>query len=166
MDYHTDLAFSSAFCDVEDRLPVIAVALEWTPDLRYRVLNQWVTIPWDVIRRECVDRGYLVQVERDGTGYRLSLTRYLIELSKKTRKRSGEVYPVRTSIDVSNDMAGVLSDLYGTPVENAVGWDFRCVSDPVSTPFFQQALLDFRMPRRLRGTGAGIAIVRGKRKRS
>ena len=38
-DYHTDFAFSSAFCDVEERLPVIAVALEWTPDLRYRVSN-------------------------------------------------------------------------------------------------------------------------------
>ncbi len=152
-DYHTDLAFSSAFCDVEDRLPVIAVALEWTPDLRYRVLNPRVTIPWDVIRRECVDRGHLVQVERDGTGYRVSLTRYLIELSKKTRKRSGEVFPIRSSIDESESMAGVLSGLYEKPVENSDGWAFRIEGDPVPTPGFQQALLDFRMPRRLQ---AGI----------
>ena len=82
----------------------------------------------------------------------MSLTRYSNELSKKTRKRSGEVFPIRTSIDESESMAGVLSSLYEKPVENSDGWVFRIEGDPVPTPGFQQALLDFRMPRRLRGT--------------
>ena len=162
-DYHTDFAFARAFCDVEDQLPVLAVALEWTPDLRFRVSNPRVIIPWDTIRTECVDRGHLVCVDRDGTGYRVSLTRYSDELSRKagtrahprlrTRTRTGRtgaVYPVRSSIDGSEGMTGVLSGLYGNPSEDADGWTFRCATDPVSTPEFQEALLDFRMPRRLR----------------
>ena len=85
-DYHTDFAFARAFCEVEDRLPVLAVALEWTPDLRFRVSNPRVIIPWDTVRTECVDRGHLVCVARDGTGYRVSLTRYSDELSRKAGK--------------------------------------------------------------------------------
>ena len=168
-DYHTDYAFARAFCEVEDRLPVLAVALEWTPDLRFRVSNPRVVIPWATVRTECVDRGHLVCVARDGIGYRVSLTRYSDELSRKAGKGAatgastgagtgtgtgtgptGRVYPVRSSIDGSEGMAGVLSGLYGNPSEDADGWTFRCATDPVSTPEFQEALLDFRMPRRLR----------------
>lgn len=151
-DYHTDFAFARAFCDVEDRLPVFSVALEWTPDLRYRVSNPQVIIPWDTIRIECVDRGHLVYVARDGTEYRVSLTRYSDELSGKAGTRTGRagaVFPVRSSIDGSEGMAGVLSRLYGNPSEDAEGWTFRCATDPVQTPEFQAALLDFRMPCRL-----------------
>lgn len=177
-DYHTDFAFARAFCEVEDRLPVLAVALEWTPDLRYRVSNPRAVIPWDTIRTECVDRGHLVCVERDGTGYRVSLTRYTGELSRmagmlaekagtgtSTRTvrtgragrvgrvgragRAGAVFPLRSSVDVSEGMAGVLSGLYGKASEDADGWTFRCATDPVPTHAFQKALLDFRMPRRL-----------------
>ena len=36
-DYHTDYAFSLAFRDVENKLPVHAVSIEWTEDLRYRI---------------------------------------------------------------------------------------------------------------------------------
>lgn len=150
-DYHTDFAFGRAFCEVEDRLPVLAVALEWRPDLRFRVSNPRVIIPWDTIRAECVDRGHLVRVEREGTGYRVSLTRYSDELSRQTGTRTDrldEVFPVRSSIDASEGMTGVLSGLYGNASENAEGWTFRCGCDPVPTPGFQQALLDFRMPRR------------------
>ncbi len=148
-DYHTDFAFSRAFCDVEDKLPVYAVALEWTEDLRYCISVPEVTIPWTTIRRECVDRGHLLIVGRDGAGYRVSLTRYLTELLKKTRKPSGAVFPIRTSIDDCESMAGELSGLYGNPAEDTDGWTFQCASDPVSTPGFQRALLDFRMPVRL-----------------
>jgi len=178
-DYHTDFAFARAFCEVEDRLPVLAVALEWTPDLRYRVANPRVVIPWDTIRTECVDRGHLVRVDRDGTGYRVSLTRYSDELSRRAGARAGRVgrvgrtnragladrtvradragrtgragavFPVRSSIDASESMAGVLSGLYGKASEDADGWTNRCAIDPVPTPEFQEALLDFRMPRRL-----------------
>ncbi len=153
-DYHTDYEFSRAFCDVEDRLPIYAVALEWTRDLRYRISDAHVTIPWESIREECVDRGHLIRVEYDGAGYRVSLTRYVIELSQQARKLAGNVYPVRSSIDDSEGMAGVLSGLYGKPVENADGWTFKCANDPVQTPGFQQALLDFRMPRRLQSPPA------------
>ena len=176
-DYHTDFAFARAFCDVEDQLPVLAVALEWTPDLRFRVSNPRIIIPWDTIRTECVDRGHLVCVDRDGTGYRVTLTRYSDELSRRAGKGAGRagragrtdrashaggadrdgrtdhasaVYPVRSSIDGSVGMTGVLTGLYGNPSENADGWTFRCATDPESTPEFQEALLDFRMPRRLR----------------
>lgn len=170
-DYHTDFAFTRAFCEIADRLPVLAVALEWTPDLRFRVSNPRVIIPWDVIRKECVDRGHLVCVEVHGTGYRVSLTRYSDELSRRAGKgaatgastsagtgtgagtgtdRTGAVYPVRSSIDGSEGMVGVLSRLYGSPSVEADGWTFRCATDPVPTPEFQEALLDFRMPRRLR----------------
>ena len=64
--------------------------LHWsgTPDLRCRVSNPGVIIPWDTIRTECVDRGHLVRVERDGTGYRISLTHYSDELSR----RAGHVH--------------------------------------------------------------------------
>ena len=168
---------------MEDRLPVLACALEWTPDLRYRVSNPRVNIPWETIRKECVDRGHLVCVDCIGTEYRVSLTRYsgkLSELSRKTgtlagkagtrtgragragradrvgstnrRGRTGQAgaeFPVRSSIDSSESMAGVLSRLYGNPSEDADGWTFRCATDPVPTPEFQEALLDFRMPRRL-----------------
>lgn len=175
-DYHTDFAFARAFCEVEDRLPVLAVALEWTPDLCYRVSNPGVIIPWDTIRTECVDRGHLVRVERDGTGYRISLTHYSDELSRRagTRAyravragrtgragRAGAVYPVRSSIDSSEGMAGVLSGLYGEASEDAEGWTFRCAIDPVPTHEFQEALLDFRMPRRL---AAGFAQQRSSSK--
>lgn len=148
-DYHTDYAFSLAFLDVENKLPVYAVSIEWTEDLRYRVACPEVAIPWDTIRRECGDRGHLVIVERDGPGYRVTLTGYGHDLSRKTGRYSGAVYPVRTSIDFGEDMAGVLSDLYGNQRDEDQGWTFRCGFDPVLTPGFQQALLDFRMPRRL-----------------
>lgn len=154
-DYHTDFAFGSAFCEVEGRLPVLAIALEWTPDLRFRVSNPRVIIPWDTIRTECVDRGHLVRVEREETGYRVSLSRYSDELSRKTGTRTdrpGAVFPVRSSIDASEGMTGVLSGLYGNASENAEGWTFRCTIDPVPTAAFQEALLDFRMPLRLRPT--------------
>ncbi|MCY3714799.1 MAG: DNA/RNA nuclease SfsA [Gemmatimonadetes bacterium] len=182
-DYHTDFAFARAFCEVEDRLPVLAAALEWTPELRFRVSNPRVIIPWDTIRTECVDRGHLVRVDRDGTGYRVSLTRYSDELSRRAGTRlegtrlvgtrmgragrtdrasnaggadrdgrtdhASAVFPVRSSIDGSEGMMGVLSELYGEASEDADGWTFRCAIDPVPTPEFQEALLDFRMPRRL-----------------
>lgn len=148
-DYHTDFAFARAFCEVEDRLPVLAVALEWTPDLRYRVSNPRVMVPWDAVRTECVDRGHLVCVERDGTGYRVSLTRHSGELSRKTGTCRGTVFPIRSSIDDSEGMAGVLSGLYGNGTEGAEGWTFGCAGDPVPTPEFQEVLLDFRMSRRL-----------------
>ena len=150
-DYHTDYAFSLAFRDVEGKLPVYAVALEWTEDLRYRVAFAEVAVPWATIRRECVDRGHLLIVGRDEGAYRIYLTKYASDLSRKAGRCAGTVYPVRTSIDAAEDMAGVLSDLYGIPREEADGWTFRCGSDPVPTPGFQQALLDFRMPRRLSG---------------
>ena len=158
-DYHTDFAFARAFCEVGDRLPIMAVALEWTPDLRYRVSNPHVIIPWDTIRKECVDRGHLVRVERngtgyrDGTGYKVSLTRYLGELSREARLctgHAGAIFPIRSSIDDSEGMTGVLTGLCGNASEDADGWTFRCAGDPVPTPEFQEALLDFRMPRRLR----------------
>ena len=148
-DYHTDYAFSRAFCCVEDKLPVLAISLEWTRDLRYRISNPQVTVPWDTIRGECVDRGHLLRVERDGEGYSVSLTGYAVELSQRARQCTGTVFPVRTSIDDSTRMAGVLSDLYGNPGVNADGWTFKCSHDPVPTSGFQEALLDFRMPRRL-----------------
>ena len=148
-DYHTDYAFSQAFRDVEDKLPVHAVSIEWTEDLRYRIACPEVAIPWDKIRRECVDRGHLLIVGRDGSDYRVSLTGYEHDLSQKARRCSGTVYPVRTSIDVGEDMAGVLSSLYGNPRDEGDGWTFGCGFDPVPTPGFQQALLDFRLPRRL-----------------
>ena len=148
-DYHTDYAFSRAFCCVEDKLPVLAISLEWTRNLRYRISNPQVTVPWDTIRGECVDRGHLLCVERDGEGYSVSLTGYTVGLSQRTRQYTGKVFPVRTSIDVSEDMAGMLSDLYGNPGVNADGWTFKCSHNPVPTSGFQEALLDFRMPRRL-----------------
>lgn len=151
-DYHTDFAFSQAFRDAENKLPVHAVSIEWTRDLRYRIALAEVRIPWDVIRRECVDRGHLLIVGRDRAGYRISLTGYENDLSRKAaRRRDGIVFPVRTSIDVAEDMAGVLSGLYGNPEGEAACRTFRCGFDPVPTPGFQQALLDFRMPRRLFG---------------
>lgn len=151
-DYHTDYAFSEAFRDAEGKLPIHAVSLEWTEDLSYRISNPEVRIPWDTIRGECVDRGHLLVVGRDGAGYGVSLTGYENDLSRKAaRMRAETVYPVRTSIDVAQDMAGVLSGLYGNPEDEGHGWTFRCGFDPVPTPGFQQALLDFRMPRRLSG---------------
>ena len=150
-DYHTDYAFSLAFRDAEDKLPIHAVSIEWVEDLRYRIASAEVTIPWDTIRKECVDRGHLLIVERNEAGYRVSVTGYVDDLSRKARRRAGTVYPVRTSVDVAENMAGVLSDLYGNPEEKAGCLTFRCEYDPVATPGFQQALLDFRMPRRLFG---------------
>lgn len=150
-DYHTDFAFSLAFRDAEDKLPVYAVALDWTEDLSYRISNPEVKIPWDTFRGECVDRGHLLIVGRDEAGYRVSLTGYESDLSRKAGRCAGTVYPVRTSIDVAEDVAGVLSGLYGHPQDEGHDRTFRCGYDPVPTPGFQQALLDFRMPRRLSG---------------
>ncbi len=150
-DYHTDYAFSEAFRDAEGKLPIHAVALEWAEDLRYRIAVPEMTISWATIRRECVDRGHLLIVERDEAGYRVSLTEYENDLSRQIRRRDGTVYPIRTSIDAAEDMAGVLSGLYGNPDDEADCRTFRCGFDPVPTPGFQQALLDFRMPCRLFG---------------
>ena len=148
-DYHTDYAFSTAFRDAENRLPIHAAALEWTEDLRYRISNPKVAIPWDTIRGECVDRGHLLRVERHGTGYQVSLSTYRSGLSEMIRRSAGTVYPIRASVDDSARMLGVLAGLYGNGGKDRDGWFFESGCDPVPTPGFQNALLDFRMPRRL-----------------
>lgn len=148
-DYHTDYSFSTAFRDAENWLPIHAVSLEWTRDLRYRISNPQVKIPWETIRGECVDRGHLLQVECHGTGYRVSLSAYQNGLSEKIRRSTGAAYPIRASIDDSARMAAVLAGLFGNEGMDRDGWFFECGYDPVPTPGFQDVLLDFRMPRRL-----------------
>ncbi len=148
-DYHTDYAFSTAFRDAENRLPVFAAALEWKGDLRYRVANQRVTIPWATIRGECVDSGHLLRVARRGSGYRVTLSSYQEGLSNNIRRSAGTIYPIRSSMDDSARILGVLAGLYGNVVKEPDGWFFESGCNPVPTRGFQNALLEFRMPRRL-----------------
>jgi sugar fermentation stimulation protein A len=60
-EYHTDLGFSTTLLSVSDRLMIRAVSVGWTEQLNLKKRVRNMPVPWDLIRRECHDRGsYLI----------------------------------------------------------------------------------------------------------
>jgi sugar fermentation stimulation protein A len=67
-DFHTDYAFSTAFLKAKDRVMILAVAIEWNPDLTVGPEVKVLEIPWDYLQREIEDRGsYLLILRLDRT---------------------------------------------------------------------------------------------------
>jgi len=67
-DFHTDFAFARTFAAVKDRLHFQAVAVHWDRNLKLSPAVRELTIPWDTLAQESLDRGsYLVlfQVPED-----------------------------------------------------------------------------------------------------
>ena len=145
-DYHTDFAFSEVFRDIKGRLPIYAVSLAWSSNLRFEVSVPEVTIPWDTVRGECVDRGYFLKVGQDGNQYGITLTPYADGMSRTAPGPCAGVYPIRSSVDETEIILKGLTGCYGPPCTDRV---FRIHHNPVPTAEFQELLLSFRMPRRL-----------------
>ncbi|MEE2707975.1 MAG: DNA/RNA nuclease SfsA [Gemmatimonadota bacterium] len=145
-DYHTDFSFSKAFCDIKGRLPIYAVSLAWSSNLRYAVSVPEVKIPWATVHRECVDRGYLLKIGQDGKKYSIALTPYTDGMSRTAVGPGAGVYPIRSSVDETEFILKRLAGCYGPPCADRV---FRINHNPVPTGEFQELLLSFRMPPRL-----------------
>jgi sugar fermentation stimulation protein A len=65
-DYHTDLAFSRTFLKVKDRIRILAVGLDWRPDLTPARKVRSLEIPWPYLQREIRDRGaYILLLKLD-----------------------------------------------------------------------------------------------------
>ncbi len=65
-DFHTDLAFSRTFLEMQNRLRILPVGVSWTPDFSLCPDVSKVQIPWAYLRREVDDTGaYLLLVRLD-----------------------------------------------------------------------------------------------------
>lgn len=162
-DYHTDIRFSETFKEMEQALPIYAVSIGWRSDLTIDDHAATVTIPWDVIRREVVDKGHVLALGRQGHLFTISLTAYGDGLSDRLRndataaKKKGtysvkNIFPVRSSIDLTSTMLDALETLYGSAQEGKSDdgdlntYTFQMEEDPARQPAFQDLILDFRMP--------------------
>ncbi|MFA5354186.1 MAG: DNA/RNA nuclease SfsA [Thermodesulfovibrionales bacterium] len=56
-EYHTDIEFSNALCDVKDEILVRAVGVNWRHDLTPEPQARELEIPWSLIEREAHDSG-------------------------------------------------------------------------------------------------------------
>ncbi|MBW2311193.1 MAG: DNA/RNA nuclease SfsA [Deltaproteobacteria bacterium] len=67
-DFHTDYDFSTAFLKARDRVMILPIAIEWTPDLTLGPEVKSLEVPWDYLRAEMRDRGsYLLILKIDRT---------------------------------------------------------------------------------------------------
>jgi sugar fermentation stimulation protein A len=63
-EHHTDLDFCRTLLSVRDRVMVKAVGVEWKEDLSLGDSVRELEIPWDLVERECHDRGSYIIVLR------------------------------------------------------------------------------------------------------
>jgi sugar fermentation stimulation protein A len=63
-DFHTDYAFSKAFLKAKDRVMILPVAIEWSPDLTIGPEVKSLEIPWCYLRGEIGDRGSYLLILR------------------------------------------------------------------------------------------------------
>lgn len=64
-DYHTDYEFARTFFALKDRLCYRAVAVAWDSGLRLSPHVRELVIPWNVLAKECQDKGsYLIVYSR------------------------------------------------------------------------------------------------------
>lgn len=56
-EHHTDLEFCRALLEVRDKVMVKALGVEWNRDLSLGGSVRELEIPWDLVERECHDRG-------------------------------------------------------------------------------------------------------------
>lgn len=59
-DYHTDIEFSLTLLKAKDKLDIIPLSVGWQKDLTLKPKIKELTIPWNIIRDECKDRGYVI----------------------------------------------------------------------------------------------------------
>ncbi len=67
-DYHTDLEFARTLLDVRRDIRIIPAAVGWSDDLEIDSAPKILTIPWDRLEREAVDRGsylLILKLNRD-----------------------------------------------------------------------------------------------------
>jgi hypothetical protein len=148
---------------MEHALPVYASAVGWRPDLTIEDRVAPVTIPWDVIRREVIDKGNVLILGRLNGLFTISLTAYGHALADRlrndavTKRKKGvysvkDIFPVRSSINRTSAMLAALEALYGPPQERGPDdgcpetYTFQTRDDPARQPAFQDLILDFRMP--------------------
>ena len=68
-EHHTDLEFCRALLSARNRVMVKAVGVEWKQDLSLGDRVRELEIPWDLVERECHDRGsyiIIIRLARDG----------------------------------------------------------------------------------------------------
>lgn len=68
-EHHTDLEFCRALLSARNRVMVKAVGVEWKQDLTLGDRVRELEIPWDLVERECHDRGsyiIIIRLARDG----------------------------------------------------------------------------------------------------
>lgn len=63
-DFHTDYEFSTAFLKVKDRVMILPVAIEWSPDLTIGPEVKNLEVPWEYLRGEIQDRGSYLLILR------------------------------------------------------------------------------------------------------
>lgn len=63
-DYHTDLALSEAFLEVQDRVEMTPVAIAWDDHLHLRHEVRRLPVPWAFLEREVADRGAYLLILR------------------------------------------------------------------------------------------------------
>lgn len=59
-DYHTDIEFSRTLLKAKDKVDIIPLSIGWKKDLTLKPKIKAVPIPWQVLRGECKDRGYII----------------------------------------------------------------------------------------------------------
>ncbi len=67
-DFHTDLAFGQTLLEVKERVKIVAVSLDWQPDLSVALPVRRLQVPWTFLQKEMADRGaYLLILELQQT---------------------------------------------------------------------------------------------------
>lgn len=56
-DYHTDLAFSQTFLQLQKKVRILPVGISWTPQFELSPAVHTVKIPWGFLQQEVGDRG-------------------------------------------------------------------------------------------------------------
>ena len=161
-DYHTDINFGETFKNIETILPVYAVAIDWRLDLTIEEHVETVTIPWDVIRREVVDKGNVIILGEKTGSFTVSLTDYsgassdcLRRIETAARKAGSYsvkmIFPVRSSKDQTAKMLHALEALYGQLHYGSIHegclktYIFNTRDDPARQRAYQDLILYFRM---------------------
>ena len=63
-DFHTDLAFSKTLLEVRNHVTILPIAIPWTEEMTIKIPVMELTIPWDYLETEVVDRGsYILLLE-------------------------------------------------------------------------------------------------------
>lgn len=74
-EYHTDLAFARTLRSVKDRIGIIPLAIGWNRDLSLQERTKVLSVPWQIVEREAVDRGSYMLILRLDEGRNITVGR-------------------------------------------------------------------------------------------